>query len=94
MSKFDSIYVPDDLWQAFERGEVHHFDYGEPISAAVFADGRRVEFDSTVTEEMRDNERAKRRQATIDAGGFVHEAKFSVKIDPKNFRGFIYNAGV
>lgn len=93
MSRFDSIYVPDELWRDFQSGDLDHFEYGDPISVGVYVDGRRVEFDSTVTHEMREAERVKRRQAILDAGGYVSEVRFTAKFDSSKFHGLIYNAG-
>lgn len=46
-------YVPDDLWRLLGT-EIDHFEYDTPAknrSVAVYTDGRREEFDSTVTEQ-------------------------------------------
>jgi hypothetical protein len=50
-------YVPDELWRLLGT-EIHHFEYGKETSVAVYADGRREEFDSKVTPERVEAERA------------------------------------
>lgn len=48
--RLPKAYVPDELWNKLGR-EIHHFEYGEKVSIAVYEDGRREKFDSEVTPE-------------------------------------------
>ena len=94
MASFDAAYIPDDLWQKFESGEIDYFVYNDRAHTAAvhFADGRDpVEFSAAATVGMREEERQRRHQAALDRGAIVYEGKMRVSV--YFGKGFLWNAG-
>jgi hypothetical protein len=87
-------HVPDDLWKRFESGEIDHFEYNADHGAtAVYADGYRQEFDTTVTKAMIDEERRLSKERCIAGGGQVYEFAFRATVDFESCRGIVRNSG-
>lgn len=85
MMRQPTTYVPDEIWN---DPNVHHYEYGQDTSIAVYRDGRRVEFDSRVT--------AERIAADIDSGGerlrsgqLHYGVTMKVRIDRSKWKGVI-----
>lgn len=89
MSKWECVYVPVAIWADFLAEVVDHFEYGDPISTAVYADGRRVEFDSTVTDEMRADARQQRIVEMERTGCLVTSVRFKVTVRRADWSGAI-----
>ena len=75
------VHIPDELWKQFGK-EIDHFEYGDGTSVAVYFDGRRIEFDSRVTEEREKEERERH----PPSGTVLFSAKFSTQVDRSNWK--------
>lgn len=90
-STSNTHFVPDNLFVQFVSGELDHFDFFGVEAVAIYTDGRRETFDSTVTQAMLDDERTKLR-AQYFADPHVTILAFlpsSVVIARKSFSGVI-----
>lgn len=81
-------YVPDELWRLLGN-EIHHFEYGKETSVAVYADGRREDFDSKVTEEMIKAKRDADRDAVTYEGRMVLRSVLIGVVDRRRFAGVV-----
>jgi hypothetical protein len=81
-----TTYVPDEIW--FDKS-VDHFEYGAETSVAVFSDGRRVEFDSRVTDERLEEQRKKDHDRMMASGQVLFSARFEVKVDRRDFHNVV-----
>lgn len=90
MPKLNAAHVPDDLWSKFRSDEIDHFEYDTP-AVAVYADGHREEFDSSMTPELIAEEREIQRLRDLNDPSIPFQARFHVTVtfDRKNFHPVI-----
>lgn len=78
-------YIPDAVLVGLQNGSVHHLEHDGHSVTAIYLDGRREAFDSTITPEIAAADRKRWIEIVRESGGMVLEFTTTVQMRQGQF---------